>query len=33
MKDDVNNEVPNGIFKSMIPFDGVIKLGWGVEVK
>jgi hypothetical protein len=33
MKDDVNDEVPNGILKPMIPFDGEVKLGWGVEVK
>ncbi len=24
MKDDVNDEVPNGIAKIIIPFDGVV---------
>jgi hypothetical protein len=27
MKDDVNDEVPNGTPKILIPFDGVLKLG------
>ncbi len=27
MKGDVNDEVPNGTPKSMIPFDGVVNLG------
>jgi len=37
MKDDVNDEVPNGIIKILIPFngvvnwDGVLKLGGGLE--
>jgi hypothetical protein len=26
MKDDVNDEVPNGTLKSLILFDGVLKL-------
>jgi hypothetical protein len=27
MKDDVNVEMPNGTPKTLIPFDGVLKLG------
>jgi hypothetical protein len=26
MKDDVNDEVPNGTPKTLIPFDGVVNL-------
>jgi hypothetical protein len=32
MKDDVNDEVPNGTFKSLIPFDGVLKHVIGKKV-
>jgi hypothetical protein len=32
MKDDVNDEVPNGTPKALILFGGS-KLGWGVEIR
>jgi len=32
MKDDVNDEMPNGTFKILILFDGVSKLGDRLEV-
>jgi len=31
MKDDVNDEVPNGTPKILIPFNGGGKLRWDVE--
>jgi hypothetical protein len=31
MKDDLNNEVPNGTHKTT-SFEWCVKLGWGVEV-
>ncbi len=31
MKDDVNDEMPNGTLKFLIPSNGGGKLGWGVE--
>ncbi len=31
MKDDVNDEVPNGTPKTLIPFNGGGKLRWGLE--
>jgi hypothetical protein len=33
MNDDVNDEVPNGTPKTLIPSNRGGKLGWGVEVK
>jgi hypothetical protein len=31
MKDDVNDEAPNGTPKMLIPFNGDGKQRWGVE--
>jgi hypothetical protein len=33
MRDDVNDEVPNGTPKTLILFDKGGKLGWGIEVR
>jgi hypothetical protein len=32
MRDDLNDEVPNGTPKILIPFDVGVNLGWDVEV-
>jgi hypothetical protein len=31
MKDDVNDDLPNGTPKILIPFNGVLKLGGRLE--
>jgi hypothetical protein len=33
MKDDVNDEMPNGTPKDLNSFSWGVKLGWGVKVK